>query len=123
MTLGERIKIERTKKGVPKAALGELLQLTQQAVGRWEKNLSEPDSRALTKMAHYFGVTVDELLGRNDFTPEERAAGLSHTRKEDITPLEEDLLFVFRDIGKRYGENAQRDYITVGENMLKLSNK
>ncbi len=123
MTLGERIKIERTKKGVSQAALGELLQLTQQAVGRWEKNLSEPDSRALTKMAHYFGVTVDELLGRNDFTPEERAAGLSHTRKEDITPLEEDLLFVFRDIGKRYGENAQRDYITVGENMLKLSNK
>lgn len=89
MTLGERIKIERTKKGVSQAALGELLQLTQQAVGRWEKNLSEPDSRALTKMAHYFGVTVDELLGRNDFTPEERAAGLSHTRKEDITPLED----------------------------------
>lgn len=65
---------------------------------------------------------IEKALGINivHFTAAERAAGMSETRKESITPLEEDLLFVFRDIGKKFGSQAQRDYITVGENMLKL---
>lgn len=65
---------------------------------------------------------IEKALGINviKFTPEERAAGAMATRKESITPLEDDLLYVFRQIGKRYGEQAQRDFVTVGENMLKL---
>ncbi len=66
--------------------------------------------------------SIEKALGINlySFTPEERAAGAMATRKESITPLEDDLLYTFRQIGKRFGEQAQRDYITVGENMLKL---
>lgn len=65
---------------------------------------------------------IEKALGINvvHFTAEERAAGLSETRKESITPIEDDMLYVFRQIGKHFGEQAQRDYITVGENMLKL---
>lgn len=65
---------------------------------------------------------IEKALGINlySFNAEERAAGLSETRKMNVTPIEEDCIHVLRQIGKRYGEQAQRDYITVGENMLKL---
>lgn len=64
---------------------------------------------------------IEQALSINIyFTPAERAAGLSETRKMNVTPIEEDCIHVLRQIGKRYGEQAQRDYITVGENMLKL---
>ena len=36
MSIGERIKAERQKKGISQAALGEMLQITQQAVAKWE---------------------------------------------------------------------------------------
>lgn len=67
---------------------------------------------------------IETALGINVYgiTPEERAAGASATRKESITPIEDEMLYTFRQIGKRFGEQAQRDYITVGENMLKLKN-
>lgn len=123
MKFSLKLKELREKKGVSQRDVAEALKISKGSIGMWESTDRIPNAKQLNLLADFFGVSVDELLGRDEITPEERAAGLSHTRKEDITPLEEDLLFVFRDIGKRYGENAQRDYITVGENMLKLSNK
>lgn len=117
MTLGERIKNERMKKNLSQAALGEYLKITQQAVGRWERNHSEPDSATLKELAALFGVSVDYLIG-NDFTPEERAAGGSPTKKISITPIEDEMLYTFREIGKKHGEQAQRALITVAEKML-----
>ena len=70
MTLGERIKSERNKKGISQAALGDILQITQQAVAKWEKNQSEPDTRALKEMANLFGISLDCLLGLEVVTNE-----------------------------------------------------
>ncbi len=69
MTIGERIKFERNKKGISQAALGELLQLTQQAIGKWEKNLAEPDSETLLKLSDIFEIPVSSLLGREEKSP------------------------------------------------------
>ncbi len=69
MTVGERIKLERNKKGLSQAALGELLQLTQQAVGKWEKNLAEPDTETLLKLSDIFEIPVSTLLGREEKRP------------------------------------------------------
>ena len=90
------------------------------SVGMWESSERVPPAKRLNLIANYFDVSVDYLLGRDEFTPKEKSAGLSETRKITVTPLEDDLLYTFRQIGKRFGEQAQRDYITVGENMLKL---
>lgn len=100
--------------------LAEKLNISQQTYSNYENCLTEPTSDTLLKIAQILNVSIDELLGRDEFTPEEKSAGLSETRKITVTPLEDDLLYTFRQIGKRFGEQAQRDYITVGENMLKL---
>ena len=48
----------------------------------------------------------------------QKAAGLSATKKVSITPIEEDMLEVFRKVGKKHGESAQQAIITVAEKML-----
>lgn len=66
MNIGETIKIERTKRKISQAKLGEILQITQQAVGKWEKGLAEPDSKMIVQLADLFGCTTDYLLGREE---------------------------------------------------------
>lgn len=64
--LAERLRIYRLKKGISQQKLGILLSVSQQAVGKWEKGIAEPDNLTLNKLANYFGITVDYLLGRTD---------------------------------------------------------
>lgn len=120
MTLSENIKFYRVQAGMSQAKLGDLLNVTQQAVAKWEKGTSEPDSIALNFMANLFKISVDELLGRPQFTEEERAAGVSETKKVIITPLEDDLLYTFREIGKKYGKEGQHAALSTLQNLLKL---
>ena len=86
--------------------------------------------RIMAGIAKYPRVDTIELINSAlnlqssvDWTPEERAAGFTDKRRVNITPIEDDALYVFRMIGEQFGEQAQRDYITVGENMLKLGKK
>lgn len=61
--LGLRLKQLRKEKGVTQVMLASALGNTQQAVGKWETGRSSPDPITLTRIASYFGVTVDNLLG------------------------------------------------------------
>ncbi len=110
----------RKSKGLTQTEIAQFIGITQNSYSYWENDKVKIDNASIIKLADFFGVSVDYILGRAEFTPEERAAGFSETRKMTVTPIEDDLLYVFRQIGKRFGEQAQRDYITVGENMLKL---
>ena len=62
--LSTKLKELRAKRDMSQAELAEILGVTQQAVGRWEKELNMPDIETLNKIADYFHVTTDELLGR-----------------------------------------------------------
>lgn len=110
----------RREKNLTQKDVAEKIGVSASAIGFWETGINEPKATYLMKLANFFGVTVDELLGRDELTQAERAAGLSETRKMNVTPIEEDAVYIVRQIGKRFGEQAQRDYLTVGENMLKL---
>ena len=47
---------------ISQAALAEELQVSQQAVGRWEKDLNMPDYNILKRLAIFFCVSTDYLL-------------------------------------------------------------
>ena len=63
ITLGENIKKKRTEQGITQEQLAEVLDVSPQAVSRWENESSCPDIALLPVIAGYFDVTVDELLG------------------------------------------------------------
>lgn len=67
---------------------------------------------------------IEKALGTESqsITHEERLAGLTELKKESITPIEDDMLYVFREIGKKYGLETQKAAITMLENMLNIKN-
>ena len=59
----QNIKKLRKESKLSQSRLAQQLQVTQQAVGKWETGKSVPDSDTLRKIAEFFGTSVDFLLG------------------------------------------------------------
>ena len=77
MTLGERIRALRQGRGMSQEALAEALGVSRQAVSKWEKSLSYPDTENLLSLAELFGVSADELAGlRRQKTAGEEASAV-----------------------------------------------
>ena len=64
MTLGKRIGQYRRKLGMTQEALAQKLEVTNQAVSKWESDQCCPDISLLPRIADIFGITVDELFSR-----------------------------------------------------------
>ena len=62
MTLGKRIATFRKEKGITQEELAQMLDISGQAVSKWENDLTCPDINTLPRLAQILGVTVDELL-------------------------------------------------------------
>lgn len=61
-----RIKNLRKSRGITQEQLAGYLEVSPQAVSRWETGASCPDISLLPQIAGLFGITVDELLGVNE---------------------------------------------------------
>ena len=61
MTLGQRISLYRKKLNISQEELGARLGVSQQAVSKWETDLSAPDLNNLIGLARELGVSVAEL--------------------------------------------------------------
>ena len=61
-----RIRELRKQKGVSQKELSIELSLSQPTVCAWEKGVKEPSNKSASKLADYFGVSMDYLLGRSD---------------------------------------------------------
>ncbi|MBR6556865.1 MAG: helix-turn-helix transcriptional regulator, partial [Clostridia bacterium] len=61
--LGEKLKSLRKEKNISQEKLAQYLDVSFQAVSRWENSSTYPDIELLPELARFFGITVDELLG------------------------------------------------------------
>lgn len=64
MILGNKIAELRKEKGMTQESLANALGVSNQAVSKWEANQSCPDIQLLPQLADFFGVTLDNLFGR-----------------------------------------------------------
>ena len=64
MNFSEIIACYRRKLGLTQEALAQRLGVTNQAVSKWESGQSCPDIALLPVLADLFGITIDELFGR-----------------------------------------------------------
>lgn len=62
----ERIKELRRKNGLSQEALGNILNVKQDAISTYERGKNYPEVRNLVILADFFGVSIDYLLGRTD---------------------------------------------------------
>lgn len=62
MTIGESIRYHRKKLNLTQAQLAERLNVTPQAVSKWENDTGLPDITMAAPLARALGTTTDELL-------------------------------------------------------------
>lgn len=60
--IGENISFLRKEKGLTQDELAKELNVSNQAVSKWEAGKCCPDIELLPLLAHFFGVSIDELL-------------------------------------------------------------
>ncbi len=98
LNLGEKIKALRKARNVSQEKLAKYLNVSFQAVSKWENSGTYPDISLLPEIARFFGITVDELLQAEKFEEEqlfreyeEKAATLWDNRQvSDLIPLWEE---------------------------------
>jgi len=93
MMLGEKIKEIRKKFGFTQEELAEKLNVSRQAVAKWETEAGVPDTENLKALSKLFGTSIDTLLDN----------------KVDIP-----LMFLHQEINlKDYGKTRGEQYINL----------
>jgi len=70
INLGEKLKSLRKEKNISQEKLAQYLNVSFQAVSKWENSSTYPDIELLPELARFFGITVDELLGAEQIDEE-----------------------------------------------------
>lgn len=63
---GNRIKLLREEKRIKQDELAKILSISPSAVGMYERDEREPNDELTLKLAEYFNVSTDYLLGKTD---------------------------------------------------------
>lgn len=63
LQIGQRIREERTSKNISQTELGKIVNTTQDTISLWEKGKSAPNIEDIIKLAEYFELTIEEMIG------------------------------------------------------------
>ena len=93
----QRLKYLRTEKKLTQNDMAELLGITRQGYAKYENGSGEPDINSIDKLANYFNVTTDYLLGRSDIkNPEEITyASIKNDEYAALTPYQKEVMDFF----------------------------
>ena len=110
----QRLKQLRIEAGLTQSDMCSMLNVAQNTYSQWETSKREPDYKTLSRIADYFHVSVDYLLGRD--TPAESTdtvPGLVAVRKKKIPVLGEIAC------GKPIFADEDREvYVSVSEDIV-----
>ncbi len=102
--IANRLQQLRKEKGYSQEELAQALGLSRQAVSKWERAESSPDTDNLICLARLYGMSLDELLNTSESTEEirertmeveeEKESDEIHIKKEDICKCDHDSEFI-----------------------------
>lgn len=104
MTLGERIAYYRKKAGYSQEGLAEQLNVSRQAISKWETGEATPDAERIIALAAALGISTDTLL-----LGKEESAANPYTEAETVrqpAPTPEWLDHLPRHIGRLFREKG-----------------
>ncbi len=97
----KRLKELRLNKNLTQTKLAEKFGITYSNIGEWERGKSEPSTNMLIKLANFFNVSIDYLVGRENFSNVTVSASV-----QGLTSQEERLLMAFKKL-----DDSERDKI------------
>ena len=96
-TIGQRIAAERKKQNLSQAGLAAILDVSRQAISKWEADAAIPEIDKLIALSRLFGVTVGWLLGVED-----AATAPEETLSEEQFKVVEELVKKYQTPPKPY---------------------
>lgn len=66
LTLGERLKKARKRRGLSQAQVFDLTQISDKAISRYENNTADPSPEAILKLCRLYDVSTEYILGLTD---------------------------------------------------------
>lgn len=119
MTFGEKVKTIREKKGLSQSALAERMDISQQAVAKYEKIVEQPKLPTVRKIAEALKVSISELVDDwTRFTPEEISSDID---KDTVYESSHRLIEALESIEKEDGELDQDLLKKELPNLIKIT--
>ena len=69
VSFGQRLRALRREAGMSQETLAERLEVSRQAVSKWENDLGFPETEKLLRLGELFGVSMDDLLAARTGEP------------------------------------------------------
>ena len=76
---GEYLKSERLFRKISQEKLAKEIGISQQAISLYENNTNEPTIGICERIADFYGITVDELIGRDYEKATKKAVVYNHS--------------------------------------------
>ena len=94
MILGEKLSLLRKQNGFSQEELAEAIGVSRQAVSKWERAESAPDTDNLIELARLYGVSLDDLVNGNELPSKTPAIRSAEGEESDNRHWEDDGLTV-----------------------------
>jgi len=101
---GQRLRELRARYRVTQEQIADIVKKSQRTIGHWERDRNQPDNEDLVKIAKYFRVSTDYLLGVSDFETSSLSRTddrLSDLPEEAQKSVEEFMEFIRQKYGKK----------------------
>ena len=107
LSAGNNIKRLRLEKCLTQEEVAFHLGVSFQSVSKWERGDGYPDIELLPAIAHYFGISVDELLGVSDSVKKEKYDEINEIwMKNNKNGLHRENTDLMRDALKKFPNDA-----------------
>ena len=99
-----RIAELRKEKGIKQVELAKIFQVSQGTLSNWERGVHDIDQATLNKIASYFEVTLDYLLGRTTgSTPQDQIGHMLEDDEElhkmwEVLKDRDDMVLLFKQV-------------------------
>ncbi len=109
-TLGERVTFLRENMEMSQKEFAEKIGISPMTLSKYTKDLNEPRSSTILKMAQVLSTTSDYILGlTNDYSSPNNTKSLENER-------EQNLLFNFRKLSEKDKNRVEERILTLLEN-------
>lgn len=105
MTFGEKLKEIRKRFGFTQEELSELINVSRQAITKWERDEGLPDITNLQELSKLFGLTIDYLLSNDNNLP-----ALTLRKKLDKDKYKSKLS-MYEEVLKEYFDDSYEIYV------------
>lgn len=98
MMLSEKIIGMRNKRGMSQEQLAEAINVSRQAVSRWEVGSALPDASNILALCRLFGVTADFLLN-DEYSGDKDVTALKSAKRESVLFMKRAVAFMVSLLG------------------------